>query len=177
MATAPSYDAVKEFEGKRYTGMQVGRRHSWHYDRGEWRERKATPDEWTFTYDVVKRRRGRAPRGSGVPVGTEYHWFVLADQFVRKLDANSYSTAMHGLKLKLAHKRADRATWSASAAAQRRRLIAALKELVLQLEGEQLTAGPARSGRVDQPPPSVARSSSARTRKSSSRARAAASAS
>jgi hypothetical protein len=29
-----------------------------------------------------------APEGSGVPVGTEYHWYVLAHQNVRKLNAN-----------------------------------------------------------------------------------------
>ncbi len=138
-----SYDATKEFDGKRYTGMKVGRSHRWNYDAGAWRERKVTPDEWTFTYAVPKRRAGRAPEGSGAPVGTEYHWYVLADQFVRKLDANTYSTTMQGLKLKLAHKRAGSDKWSASDAAQRRHLIAALQQLIVRLEGDALTAGAA----------------------------------
>ena len=65
-----SYDALKEHEGKRYTGMQIGRGHKWNYDAGQWVEKKVTPDKWEFQYSVVKRRKGRAPEGSGAPVGT-----------------------------------------------------------------------------------------------------------
>jgi hypothetical protein len=89
MATRSSYDKVKEFAGKRYTGMRVGRSHKWRYDAGEWSERKVTPDRCEFRYAVVKRRAGRAPEGSGAPVGTAYHWYIVADQVVTKLDANS----------------------------------------------------------------------------------------
>ena len=92
-----SYDEFKQYEGQRYTGMKVGRSHKWYYDKGEWREKKITPDLWQISYAVTKRRAGRAPEGSGVPVGTEYHWFVLADQTVRKLDANTYETALSGM--------------------------------------------------------------------------------
>src|SRR5688500_15219270 len=70
---AVSYDEFKEFEGQRYTGMQIGRSHKWYYDQGEWKEKKITPDLWQISYAVTKRRAGRAPEGSGVPVGTEYH--------------------------------------------------------------------------------------------------------
>ncbi len=51
--------------------MRVGRGHTWNYDAGQWKETKVTPDEWTFTYAVTKRRKGKAPEGSGVPVGTD----------------------------------------------------------------------------------------------------------
>jgi hypothetical protein len=68
-----AYDSFKEFEGKRYTGAKVGRAQKWYYDQGEWKERKLTPDRWEIGYAVTKRRAGRAPEGSGVPVGTEYH--------------------------------------------------------------------------------------------------------
>lgn len=73
---AVSYDDFKTFEGRRYTGMKVGRSHKWYYDQGEWREKrekKITPDLWEISYAVTKRRAGGAPEGSGVPVGTEYH--------------------------------------------------------------------------------------------------------
>src|SRR5256885_1314835 len=83
-----SYDEFKEYQGKKYTGMKIGRAHSWHYDRGDWKERKQTPDLWQFNFNVNKHRKGHAPEGSGVPVGTEYHWFILAHQNVHKLDAN-----------------------------------------------------------------------------------------
>src|SRR5438477_5772398 len=127
---AATYNRFKEFEGKRYTGMKVGRGHKWYYDKGEWKEKKIKPDEWEFTYAVVKRRAGHAPEGSGVPVGTEYHWYILAHQTVRKLDENTYSTAMTGMKHKLSHKRADSEQWSASDAAQKRHLGKSLKAVL-----------------------------------------------
>lgn len=131
-----TYNEFKEFEGKQYTGMKVGRTHTWNYDSGQWKEKKVTPDKWEFSYDVVKRRKGKAPEGSGVPVGTEYHWYILAHQNVRKLDANNYTTAMSGIKFKLAHKRSGKEKWSASDRAQRRRLISLLRNMIDQLEKE-----------------------------------------
>ena len=69
-------------------------------------------------------------------MGTEYHWYILAHQNVRKLDANSYTTAMTGLKFKLAHKRADAGKWSVSEKGQRKRLIRLLQDHIKQLEKE-----------------------------------------
>ena len=129
-----AYDQFKEFEGKRYTGMKVGRRHRWKYQPGEWTEKKVTPDRWEFEYAVKKRRAGKAPEGSGAPVGTSYNWYILAHQIVTKLDANTYSTEMVGMKHKLAHRRADKGTWSASDRAQRKQLAKILKELIADLE-------------------------------------------
>jgi hypothetical protein len=133
---ADSYNKVKMHDGQQYTGMAIGRSHKWYYDKGEWKERKVTPDRWELTYSVTKRRAGKAPEGSGVPVGTGYHWFILSHQFVEKLNANDYSTTMVGLKFKLAHKRADKDKWSASDKAQRKKLIEILKGLVVELEEE-----------------------------------------
>jgi hypothetical protein len=133
---AASYNKYKEFEGKQYTGMKIGRRHTWYYDKGEWTEKKITPDKWEISYEVTKRRKGKAPEGSGVPVGTEYHWYILAHQVVRKLNANDYTTALTGLKYKIAHKRANYEKWSASDTAQRKRLIALLEDYVAQLKQE-----------------------------------------
>lgn len=133
-----SYEEYKEFEGKKYTGMKVGGSHKWYYDRGEWKETKITPDRWEFTYAVNKRRAWDAPQGSGVPVGTEYHWYILAHQNVRKLDANSYTTSMTGLKYKLAHKRADKEKWSATDIAQRMLVVQILQELIPQLKSEMI---------------------------------------
>jgi hypothetical protein len=135
-----TYNEYKDFEGKQYTGMKVGRSHKWYYDKGEWKEKKITPDKWEFTYAVNKRRAGHAPEGSGVPVGTEYHWYILAHQNVRKLDANKYTTSMTGLKYKLAHKRAEKEKWNATDNAQRKRLIQVLQELISQLKREMVEA-------------------------------------
>ena len=135
-----TYNEYKQFEGKQYTGMKVGRSHKWYYDKGEWKEKKITPDKWEFTYAVNKRRAGHAPEGSGVPIGTEYHWYILAHQNVRKLDANNYTTSMTGLKYKLAHKRAEKEKWNTTDNTQRKRLIQVLQELIDQLKREMVEA-------------------------------------
>ncbi len=107
-----AYDDVKEFEGETYSGMAVGGRHTWHYTDAIWREEKVAPDRWDFTLTSVKRRAIPAPAGSGVPPLTEYHWYLLAHQWVRKIDADSYRTYMSGVKYKLAHKRPHWREWS-----------------------------------------------------------------
>jgi hypothetical protein len=131
---AVSYNEFKEYEGQRYTGMKVGRSHKWHYDPGDWKETKITPDLWQIGYAVTKRRAGRAPEGSGVPVGTEYHWYVLAHQNVTKLNANDYTTSLTGLKFKIAHRRAGAEKWSATPRTQRKRMIAFLEGVIADLK-------------------------------------------
>jgi hypothetical protein len=138
---AASYNAIKEFEGRKYTGMRVGGSHSWYYRQGEWKETKVTPDKWQFTYAANKRRKWNAPEGSGVPVGTEYYWYILAHQNVRKLNANVYTTSMTGMKYKLAHRRPASEEWSASERAQLRQLIAIFEENIIQLKHELGEAG------------------------------------
>jgi hypothetical protein len=108
----------------------------------ERKQDKITPDKWEFTYSVKKTRAWQAPEGSGVPVGTEYHWYILAHQNVRKLDANSYTTSMTGLKYKLAHRRAEKEKWNATDNTQRKRLIQILQELVDQLKKEMVVGSP-----------------------------------
>jgi hypothetical protein len=131
---AVSYNEFKEYDGQRYTGMKIGRSHKWHYDRGNWKETKITPDLWQIGYAVTKRRAGRAPEGSGVPVGTEYHWDVLAHQNVAKQSANDYTTSLTGLKFKIAHKRAGSEKWSATPTTQRKRMIKFLQSVIADLE-------------------------------------------
>ncbi len=138
---AVSYDEFKDYEGQRYTGMKIGRSHKWYYDQGEWREKKITPDLWQVNYAVTKRRAGRAPEGSGVPVGTEYHWYVLAHQNVAKQSANDYTTSLTGLKFKIAHKRAGSEKWSATPRTQRKRMIMFLRSVLADLEKQSAKEG------------------------------------
>ena len=167
---AVSYDEFKVYEGRRYTGMKIGRSHKWYYDQGEWKEKKITPDLWEISYAVTKRRAGKAPEGSGVPVGTEYHWYVLAHQNVRKLNANDYTTSLAGLKFKIAHRRADSGKWSATPKTQRKRMIQFLRQVIADLERQPddvepqpdtppakptRSARPAKGGRKTSAPPSV----------------------
>ena len=155
---AVSYDEFKSYEGRKYTGMKIGRSHKWLYDQGEWKEKKITPDLWQISYAVTKRRAGRAPEGSGVPVGTEYHWYVLAHQNVTKLNANDYTTSLSGLKFKIAHKRAGSEKWSATEKTQRKRMIRFLQDVIRDLENPPEEPEPA----LEQTPKRPARKRSAR---------------
>jgi hypothetical protein len=47
---AETYNRFKEFEGRRYTGMKIGRAHKWYYDQGVWNGKRVTPDEWQIDY-------------------------------------------------------------------------------------------------------------------------------
>jgi hypothetical protein len=131
---AVSYNEFKEYEGQRYTGMKIGRSHKWYYDQGEWKETKITPDLWRIGYAVTKRRAGRAPKGSGVPVGTAYRWYVIAHQNTTKQSANDYTTSLTGLKFKIAHKRAGSEKWSATPKTQHKRMIAFLQSVIADLQ-------------------------------------------
>jgi hypothetical protein len=107
-----AYDEVKTHGERTYTGMSVGGEHAWRYPDGIWRERKEAPDRWTFSFSSLKKRLRSAPEGSGAPVGTGYHWFILAHQRVRKLDRDNYETFMEGVKFKVAHRRPHWRNWS-----------------------------------------------------------------
>ena len=141
---AATYNAFKRHNGQLYTGAKVGRGQRWRYDQGEWKERKLTPDKWEFAYSVTKRRAGHAPEGSGAPVGTEYHWYILAHQVVKKINANDYTTSMTGRKYKVAHKRADKEAWSSNEHAQNRRVIMFLEEMLRELKRQTPVSLPAK---------------------------------
>ena len=138
-----AYDDVKEFEGHAYTGMSVGGQHEWIYPRGVWKERKAAPDKWEFTFASLKQRARSAPAGSGVPPQTQYYWYILADQRVRKIDEDTYATFMSGLKYKVAHKRPHWRRWSSEYPEQpsaRERILAILETNLAQIRGDALMA-------------------------------------
>src|SRR2546422_40566 len=91
---------------------------------------------WDVTFQSIKERERSAPPGSGVPVGTQYHWYILAHQRVRKIDADSYTTLMSGVKYKIAHKRPHWRKWSSEypdQPAETERLINVLEETLARL--------------------------------------------
>lgn len=77
---AGGYNMLKSYKGQVYSGMAVGGSHTWNYDQGVWKETKEEPDLWRIDYQTNKRRARKAPEGSGAPVGTEYHWLIVAHQ-------------------------------------------------------------------------------------------------
>lgn len=74
------YNTLKTHRGQIYTGMAIGGSHTWNYDPGIWKETKEEPDRWRIDYATNKRRARSVPTGSGAPVGTEYHWLIVAHQ-------------------------------------------------------------------------------------------------
>jgi hypothetical protein len=86
---AGNFNALKSFNGQIYSGMAVGGSHTWNYDQGVWKETKEEPDLWKIEYQTTKRRSRNAPKGSGAPVGTEYHWLIVGHQ-VRFESTSSY---------------------------------------------------------------------------------------
>lgn len=134
-----AYDDVKEFRGERYTGMPVGGQHRWVYPHGVWRERKVAPDRWEFTFSSMKERERAAPPNSGAARDTQYHWYILGHQRVRKIDDDTYSTFMSGVKHKIAHKRPHWRKWSSQypdQASERERVATILEAALGQLRGE-----------------------------------------
>lgn len=135
-----AYDDLKTFDGRKYTGMPVGGRHQWIYPDGVWKERKVAPDRWEFSFSALKEREQAAPAGSGAPPNTRYHWYILAHQRVRKIDRNSYSTFMTGVKHKLAHRRPNWHRWSnqyPDRPSERETLIAILEDTLARLRKEE----------------------------------------
>lgn len=130
-------DDMKDFNGKPYSGMTVGGKHLWDYQNAVWEETKVTPDQWAIKFTALKHRHNTAPVGSGVPLGTEYHWFILADQVVKKTTCDDYTTELTGTKFKLGHKRAYWKGFSYTYSGQqsyKEKLLQVLKDTVKQLE-------------------------------------------
>jgi hypothetical protein len=106
------YGDAKEFHGKEYHGMKVGGTHRWDYTEAVWEERKLDPARWEVTFRANKRRKSRAPRGSGAGIGSGYHWLIVAHQWVHKTDANTYSTVLEGHKYLVSFKKPDWGKWN-----------------------------------------------------------------
>ena len=85
--------------------MTVGGTHLWDYKNGKWWEVKASPDQWLFQFNCLKTRARAAPANTGAKLNTKFHWFILADQIATKIDANTYQTALRGVKFKVGHQR------------------------------------------------------------------------
>ena len=106
------YDALKEYQGQVYTGMAIGQSHEWNYNNGIWTETKVEPNKWDIQFKSLKTRSHLAPDDTGAQIGTQYHWYILADQKVKKIDANSYDTMMTGMKFKVGHRLPNWKHWS-----------------------------------------------------------------
>jgi hypothetical protein len=128
-----AYQDEKEHGGATYRGMKVGGSHLWTYPDGTWVERKLTPQRWEVAFTSLKRRRRRAPEGSGAEVGSGYHWLIVAHQWVGKMDANTYATHLEGSKHLLAFRKPGWKGWTTQQKGHksaRLRTIATLEQLL-----------------------------------------------
>jgi len=141
-----AFDDMKSFNGQKYTGMPVGLSHHWNYPNGEWEETKVSPNLWKIRFTSMKSRKTPAPEGSGVPLKTSYHWYIMADQQVVKTTKDDYQTEMKGLKFKIGHKRPYWKNWSYGYEGQptyRQKLIGILQSALQQLILEEAYENPA----------------------------------
>jgi hypothetical protein len=137
MGTRGNYDALKEYNGQSYTGMEIGSSHEWNYNNGIWRETKITPDKWTIQFQSLKTRTHSAPDNTGAKLGAQYHWYIIADQKVKKLDANSYDTQMNGVKFKVGHREPNWKHWSYQYSGQqtyKQQIISILEQILKELK-------------------------------------------
>lgn len=135
-----AFNDTKTFNGQRYSGMSVGASHLWNYPNGVWEEKKVTPDQWQIKFSSIKCRANPAPVGSGAPLGTGYHWYIMADQCVKKVGTDEYQTLMEGLKFKIGHRRPYWKNWSYTYPEQptyRQKLIDVLRRTLQQLEADE----------------------------------------
>lgn len=135
-----AFNDTKLFNGKRYSGMSVGTGHLWNYPNGVWEETKVADDKWHIRFTSVKCRSKPAPEGSGCALGTGYHWYIMADQCVRKVSKDEYQTLMEGLKFKIGHRRPYWNNWSYTYPEQptyRQKLIEVLRRTLQQLEADE----------------------------------------
>ncbi len=139
------FNDIREFNGRKYTGVPVGSGHLWDYTNAIWEETKVTDDKWHIKFSSLKRRSKPAPVGSGCALGTGYHWLIIADQCVKKVSTDEYQTFMEGVKFKIGHRRPYWKNWSYTYPEQptyRQKLISALKSELARLEAEEAAGTP-----------------------------------
>ena len=135
------YDSLKQFNDQLYSGMRIGGSHKWDYNNGKWLETKLAPDMWQFSFHSVKTRFHNAPINTGAKVQTKYHWYIIADQIASKLDSNSYTTDMKGLKYKIGHKRPNWKSFSYEYPEQesyKERVIKILEDTLNKLKNDKI---------------------------------------
>ena len=134
------YDDLKMYKNRPYTGMEIGKSHLWDYKNGKWFETKIAPDKWTIKFDSLKTRTHIAPQNSGAGFHSQFHWYIIADQIATKMDANSYTTSMKGIKFKVGHKRPYWKTFSYNYPEQipyKERIIQILEDTINRLKSER----------------------------------------
>lgn len=92
-------------DGQKYSGTPIGYAHHWKYEDPDVQEQKISPEQWQFKMTCLKRKVQKTNTNGSIQPGTQYHWYFIGDQIVRKIDENTYQTDLNAIKYKLGHKR------------------------------------------------------------------------
>jgi len=108
-----TFNNLKIFGGRYYSGMTVGTGHKWQYLNGTWTELKRDVENYDILFECQKHRIGYLNQrgewqdtskwpnreGTGAAVGTRYRYAILAIQEVEKISCSDYTTRMIGEKI------------------------------------------------------------------------------
>ncbi|HLP14527.1 MAG TPA: hypothetical protein VK177_21530 [Flavobacteriales bacterium] len=133
-AVAPLFT---EIEGTPYTG--VLNEQTWNLSKATWNESRRNAKSWDILFETLATKPFEG--ANELPVGSEFHSYILAHQTMVKTRKNTWKVKLDGKKFKLAHKE-EGAGWSANSTTRRNYLIKILKETLHELE---MGHGPAPS--------------------------------
>jgi hypothetical protein len=120
---------LAEFEGNEYNGTRE--EIAWQLSKNTWSEFRRGEKSWDVLFETNASKPFEGAKD--MPVGSEYHSYILAHQKLVKTRKNTYAMKLEGLKFKLAHKE-DGASWSSNERGRKNQLIKILKEMLATLE-------------------------------------------
>ena len=118
-----------EFEGKPYNGFPISK--SWTLGKSDWKESRRGIKTWDISFEADATTN--TENDLSLPIGSEFHSYILAHQKIVKTHKNAYKLKIQGIKFKLAHKLRDE-NWSATSQHQKKNLIQILKDVLKDLE-------------------------------------------
>jgi len=128
-AKKASVHPLTEFEGEAYNGLRATQ--TWAMGKGKWEEQPTGALSWDILFETIAVKPLKA--GTGMPIGSEHHSYLLAHQKLVKTRNNTYQVRLEGVKFKLAHKETGE-KWSANAGVRHNNLIKILKQALNDLE-------------------------------------------
>ena len=96
---------TQKSQGNPYGFRPGNSRYQWDFLKGKWLERRIDANEHSFVLKArFEKTKDAFPTLTG-DIGTEFRWFVCADQIARKVDDNAFETLMSGLRFLVGYKK------------------------------------------------------------------------
>lgn len=119
----------QEVEGLPYTG--VPNQLEWTVQKGDWIEKPRNEKTWDVLAEFALTKSFESE--NELPVGSEYHTYIVAQQTLIKSRKNTWKIKLEGKKVKLGQKISGSAL-KGNAESRRKDMIKFLKELLSELE-------------------------------------------